>query len=389
MGNREKGFSLLELLIYMALLAMILPVIAVIFLSVNSGRVSNEVRSEVNSNVRFAVDKIGVDLRAATSVSSPPSGTSSSISFVKHAYGPNSQTNTNAITTDFTPFNTSTKSGDLIVVSVLYAEETSTARVSGITDDSGNKYLKAVSGSNAGTARSAEIWYSANAAPMTNATATFTAAFSTFKTITVLDYSGGLALGLLDVTSTANYNGIGTWNSGTSTTTAANELIFGSVMGGLVNAVSPYTARSTEDSNLTEDRFVASTGAYSVQAQETSSGDHGVINMATFKAVSTGGGSVSSTLTLSTASGTISYCVTSGVLRRQAGGGTCTTSSDAITDSTVFVSTSTFTRFENTNAISGKTAVSIQIDIAMSFNGTGPDKQYSEEKITTVSPLSQ
>jgi prepilin-type N-terminal cleavage/methylation domain-containing protein len=74
MGNRKKGFSLLELLIYMALLAMILVAVAAIFLAVNSGRVRNEVQSEVNANLRFAVDKIGSDLRSATSITTPASG---------------------------------------------------------------------------------------------------------------------------------------------------------------------------------------------------------------------------------------------------------------------------------------------------------------------------
>jgi hypothetical protein len=57
---------------------------------------------------------------------------------------------------------------------------------------------------------------------------------------------------------------------------------------------------------------------------------------------------------------------------------------NAITDSTVLVNSSVFTRFENTNSILGKTAVSIKIDLSLNFNATGPENQYSQEEVTTV-----
>ena len=94
-------------------------------------------------------------------------------------------------------------------------------------------------------------------------------------------------------------------------------------------------------------------------------------------------GAVSTTLTMSASGTTISYCVVSSTLRRQIGGA-CAASSDAITDPTVLVATSTFTRFENTNSVLNRTEISVQTDISMSYNGTGPEEQYSEEKITTT-----
>jgi type II secretory pathway pseudopilin PulG len=169
MGNRKKGFSLLELLIYMALLAMILPAVAAIFLTVNSGRVRNEVRSAVDSNLRFAVDEIGNDVRSATSVTVPANGAS-------------------------------------------------------------------------------------------------------------------------------------------------------------LNS-----------------------------------------------------------LTLITASGTVTYCVASGTLWRTATS-TCT-GGNAITDNTVFVATSTFTLYRNTNSILGKTYVSVQADLGLTANGNTPDQNYSEETVTTLTPF--
>ena len=73
-----------------------------------------------------------------------------------------------------------------------------------------------------------------------------------------------------------------------------------------------------------------------------------------------------------------------GILRRQTGGATCTASSDAITASTVNVTNATFKRFDNTNSILNKTPVSVQVDLTLSYNVTGPEDQYSEEEITTV-----
>src|ERR1700687_479214 len=80
MQDKRLAFSLLELLIYMALLSLIMVVIVGIFIGVNTGRGRSEVQSEVNSNLRFALQKIEADLRAATSVATPtPAGISSSI----------------------------------------------------------------------------------------------------------------------------------------------------------------------------------------------------------------------------------------------------------------------------------------------------------------------
>lgn len=63
----RSGFSLLELLIYIAILAVMMTVVVGIFISLNKGRGASEARGEVNSNIRFAVEKISQDLRSATS----------------------------------------------------------------------------------------------------------------------------------------------------------------------------------------------------------------------------------------------------------------------------------------------------------------------------------
>lgn len=67
----ELGFSLLELLIYLALLSLMSLVVATIFVTVIQGQGQIEVRSDVNSNLRFATEKIAQDIRAASIVGTP------------------------------------------------------------------------------------------------------------------------------------------------------------------------------------------------------------------------------------------------------------------------------------------------------------------------------
>lgn len=76
----QGGFSLLELLIYTAVLAVMATVIVNVFLGITMGRGQFAAESEVNSNLRFAIEKINQDIRAASTVSMPafPGGTTSS-----------------------------------------------------------------------------------------------------------------------------------------------------------------------------------------------------------------------------------------------------------------------------------------------------------------------
>jgi len=92
-----------------------------------------------------------------------------------------------------------------------------------------------------------------------------------------------------------------------------------------------------------------------------------------------------STLDMTISGATVSYCIAGEQLRRQIGG-TCDASSEKITGDAVTVSTSTtFTRYENTNTVLGKTIISIEFFLYMSYNSNSPDWQYSGSKRTTVS----
>lgn len=93
-------------------------------------------------------------------------------------------------------------------------------------------------------------------------------------------------------------------------------------------------------------------------------------------------GTTSSSL-ITTVSGTqVAYCLTNGTLRRQLAG-VCSVSSEGISSKNVLITNLLFTRLENSNTITGKTAVSIEVVVGMSYAGTNPDRQYSGSKKTT------
>lgn len=74
---RVRGFSLLELLIYIAILAGLMVVISDAFISLSKGRGRAEARGEVNSAIRFAAERIKQDLKGASAVTTPILGTPS------------------------------------------------------------------------------------------------------------------------------------------------------------------------------------------------------------------------------------------------------------------------------------------------------------------------
>jgi type II secretory pathway pseudopilin PulG len=69
------GFSLLELLIYVALIAILTMIVASTVLILNRSRGSTEARAEVNTNLRFAIEKIAFDVQTATAITTPASTT--------------------------------------------------------------------------------------------------------------------------------------------------------------------------------------------------------------------------------------------------------------------------------------------------------------------------
>ncbi|MEK7148544.1 MAG: hypothetical protein AAB770_01365 [Patescibacteria group bacterium] len=78
MAGQNRGTSLLELLLYIAILAGLMIVVTDAFTSLSKGRGQSQAKSEVNAAIRFATEKIRQDLKGASVVTTPILGTASS-----------------------------------------------------------------------------------------------------------------------------------------------------------------------------------------------------------------------------------------------------------------------------------------------------------------------
>lgn len=74
----RRGFSLLELLIYVAILSGLMVIISDSFISVSKARGQSQARSEVNTAIRFATEKIRQDVKGASLIITPTLGTTNS-----------------------------------------------------------------------------------------------------------------------------------------------------------------------------------------------------------------------------------------------------------------------------------------------------------------------
>ncbi len=172
--------------------------------------------------------------------------------------------------------------GDLNVVVVGWNDNTST--VQSVRDSAGNNYSLAI-GPTSGTGLQQSIYYAANIAGGSNTvTVTFSQA-AAYPDVRILEYRGVTAL---DVTAGASGNSAAA-NSGATTTTSANELIFGANTVATGNAAvgSGFTSRiiTVPDGDLAEDKIVTTAGSNSATATLTGSGPW-VMQMVTFSAVS-------------------------------------------------------------------------------------------------------
>jgi Tfp pilus assembly protein PilW len=75
---RLRGFSLFELLIYIAILSGLMVIVSSSFLSLSKGRAQAQGRSEVQASIRFATERLRQDIKSASAVSVPSSGAASS-----------------------------------------------------------------------------------------------------------------------------------------------------------------------------------------------------------------------------------------------------------------------------------------------------------------------
>ena len=78
--KNSGGFSLLELIVYIGILGIIAVVVADVFLLLNKSRGQVEAKTEVNNNIRFALESIKRDITMANALLTPAATSSASSS---------------------------------------------------------------------------------------------------------------------------------------------------------------------------------------------------------------------------------------------------------------------------------------------------------------------
>lgn len=76
--RKQTGYTLIELLLYVAMIGVLLSAVAYFFGAAAEARVKNQTVSEVDTQGTYVMDYMAETIRNATSVSSPTIGTSGS-----------------------------------------------------------------------------------------------------------------------------------------------------------------------------------------------------------------------------------------------------------------------------------------------------------------------
>ena len=180
-------------------------------------------------------------------------------------------------------FSSASTTGNLIVVHLSWDNTSRT--VNTITDNKGNTYHSVNGVSTWNTTYRSQLFYAfditGGGAPIT-VTATLSGNSSSYFQVYMSEYSGIDIISPLDQKS-ANKGSTTSVSSGAKTTLMNGELIYGVSIGasGLLTKGSGFTARSTVNQNVVEDRIGATAGSYS--ATFISAGGNWVAEMATFK----------------------------------------------------------------------------------------------------------
>mgnify|MGYP001570786998 FL=1 len=74
MRKFQKGFSLVELIMYLAIIGSLVGVVVGMFVSFNRLRVKSESQTELTQNARSAIERLRQEIVKATSVASPSAG---------------------------------------------------------------------------------------------------------------------------------------------------------------------------------------------------------------------------------------------------------------------------------------------------------------------------
>jgi hypothetical protein len=182
--------------------------------------------------------------------------------------------------------------GDLVVIAVGWTD--TTARVTSVTDSSGNCYALAVGPMTEGQDLSQSIYYAAGIAGA-GAGNTITATFDTLAhavDLRAAEYSGLSASGTLDVVAqrsgiNVGASGMAAASSGYVTTTTGRELLFGAGMCTSMfysQGLSVFTIRTvTTNGNMFEDGTVSSADMYDSIAMAPNGNTGWVMQLASFR----------------------------------------------------------------------------------------------------------
>ena len=259
-------------------------------MSFTAGNGSLTVTAPPNGNIAppgyymlFLLNNSGVPSLAAF-VQLASSGSQSGINFVQANSGPGTIQTKN--TTVSVAYSNAQKAGDLNLVAVGWGDTTSA--ISSVTDNKGNTYTRAV-GPTSNTALQQVIYYAKNIAGGSNTVTVKFNQAAAYPDVRILEYSGLDPTSPLDVTAAGTGNGTSA-NSGSATTTSADELIFGAGTTAGTTFTAPGSGFTTRIiniyGNLAEDKTVSSAGGNSATA--TNSGGAWIMQMATFKASASG-----------------------------------------------------------------------------------------------------
>ncbi len=69
--NKKKGFTLVELIIYMGLLSALLVILSQVFTSIISAKLDSESRASIDQDATYLISKLTYDISRATAISSP------------------------------------------------------------------------------------------------------------------------------------------------------------------------------------------------------------------------------------------------------------------------------------------------------------------------------
>jgi PKD repeat protein len=178
--------------------------------------------------------------------------------------------------------------GDTNILAIGWNNATS--NITSVIDSAGNVYeLAAPTARGSGISQS--IYYAKNIKAAAAGANTVTVTFNTatpYVDIRATEYSGLDPINPLDATASASGSSSSP-SSGSVTTTAARELIFGAgiTIGGFGAAGTNFTSRiiTSPDLDIAEDRFVTTAGSYSATASLTGSAAW-VMQVVAFKAAS-------------------------------------------------------------------------------------------------------